>query len=67
MKLLLALAAGVAGYCYKVGCDAKARKVTLKEEVRRWEDEGGNVPSVATPSPAPTPKSSFPAAEGPVH
>ena len=67
MKLLLALAAGVAGYCYKVGCDAKAHKLSLKDEVRRWEDEGGNVPTVATPSPAPTPKSSIPAAEGPVH
>lgn len=66
MKLLLALAAGAAGYCYKVGCDAKARKGTLKEEVTRWEGEGGNVPAVATPSPAPTPKSSDPA-DGPVH
>lgn len=66
MKLLLALAAGFAGYCYKVGCDAKSRKGTLKEEVTRWEGEGGNVPSVATPSPAPTPQSSYPAAEGPI-
>lgn len=66
MKMLLALAAGFAGYCYKVGCDAKARKGTLKQEVTRWEGEGGNVPAVATPSPAPTPQSSSPAAEGPI-
>lgn len=66
MKLLLALAAGVLGYCYKCGVDARSRKGTLKEEMTRWEGEGGNVPSVATPSPAPTPKSSYPAAEGTV-
>jgi hypothetical protein len=64
MKLLLALAAGFLGYCYKCGTDAKSRKGSLKEEVTRWEGEGGNVPSVATPSPAPTPQSSYPAAEG---
>lgn len=53
MKLLLALAAGVLGYFYKCGLDARKRKGTLKEEVTRWEGEGGNVPAVATPSPAP--------------
>jgi hypothetical protein len=63
MKLLLALAAGIAGYCYKVGVDAKSRKGTVKEDLTRWEGEGGNVPAVATPSPAPTPQSSYPAAE----
>lgn len=56
MKLLLALAAGVLGYCYKCGLDARKRKGTLKEEVTRWEGEGGNVPTVATPSPAPVPQ-----------
>lgn len=66
MKLLLALAAGALGYCYKLGADKRTRKATLKEEVTRWEGEGGNVPSVATPSPAPTPQSSYPAAEGAV-
>ncbi|HYC35463.1 MAG TPA: hypothetical protein VEC19_03505 [Usitatibacter sp.] len=51
MKLLIALAAGVLGYCYKRGLEARARKGSLKEEVTRWEGEGGNVPSVAAPSP----------------
>ncbi len=27
---------------------------------KRWEGEGGNVPAVATPSPAPQPRSSYP-------
>ena len=53
MKLLLALAAGLLGYCYKCGIDARNKKGALKEEVTRWEGEGGNVPTVATPSPAP--------------
>ena len=61
MKLLLALAAGMLGYCYKCGLDARARRGTIKEEVHRWEGEGGNVPAVATPSPAPVPATSMPA------
>ena len=66
MKLLLALAAGALGYCYKCGLDARKRKDTLKEEVTRWEGEGGNVPTVATPSPAPAPVSpaGFPSGDG---
>ena len=32
----------------------------LKSEVGKWEDEGGNVPQVPTPSPAPTPEKSVP-------
>ena len=27
--------------------------LTLKSEIRKWEDEGGNVPDVPTVSPAP--------------
>jgi hypothetical protein len=50
MKLLLALAAGLAGYCYYLGLQ-KRRHALPREEVSRWESEGGNVPSVATPSP----------------
>jgi hypothetical protein len=38
-------------------------KREVKEDLGRWEGEGGNVPTVATPSPAPTPKSSFPAGD----
>lgn len=64
MKLLLALAAGTLGYFYKCGLDARRRKGTLKEEVTRWEGEGGNVPSVATPSPAPGSQAGFPSGDG---
>ena len=60
MKLLLALAAGLLGYCYKCGLDEQRRRLTHKDDVNRWEGEGGNVPAVATPSPAPVPASSYP-------
>ncbi len=63
MRLLLAIAAGVLGYCYYIGQNARARKGAIKEDLHRWESEGGNVPAVATPSPAPTPASSYPAGE----
>jgi hypothetical protein len=53
MRLLLALAAGIAGYCYYRGTEAR-RLAKPHEELTRWEGEGGNVPSVATPSPVPT-------------
>lgn len=49
MRLLLALAAGVLGYCYYRGLEATARGPAKREELHRWEGEGGNVPSVATP------------------
>ena len=61
MKLLLALAAGVLGYCYKVGRDARNKRANLKEDVTRWEGEGGNVPAVATPAPVSAPQGSYPA------
>ena len=63
MKALLALAAGALGYCYYRGCDAKSTKVAVKEDVTRWEGEGGNVPAVATPSPAPVPQSALPSGD----
>ena len=34
----------------------------LRSEVGKWEGEGGNVPQVPTPSPAPVPESSVPSA-----
>jgi len=67
MKMLFALVAGSLGYCYYLGRATKARKVAIKEDLTRWEGEGGNVPAVATPSPAPQPQSSFPAAENVRH
>jgi hypothetical protein len=60
MKLLLALAAGTLGYCYYRGSDVKALKGQRKEDLTRWEGEGGNVPAVATPSPVVKPASSRP-------
>ena len=66
MKMLLALAAGALGYCYYRGCDVKPKKVGVKEELTRWEGEGGNVPAVATPSPAPIPQTSLPASSEPL-
>ena len=50
MRWLLAIAAGVAGYCYYRGLE-KRGKAKPREELQRWEGEGGNVPSVATPLP----------------
>ena len=64
MKMLLALAAGALGYCYYRGCEVNSSRNTraaVKDDVTRWEGEGGNVPAVATPSPAPQPASSVPA------
>lgn len=49
MKWLLAIAAGVAGYFYFRGLDARRTK-RPREELNRWEGEGGNV-SVTTPMP----------------
>lgn len=61
-KLIVALAslAGFVGYCFYRGECAKAVKKEVKEDLGRWEGEGGNVPTVATPSPAPLPVSSYP-------
>jgi hypothetical protein len=58
---LLAVAglAAFVTYCFNRGKGAQARKREIKEDLRRWEGEGGNVPAVATPSPAPVPQSSF--------
>jgi len=57
----VAALAGILTYCYR---QAKAHKSAargqVKEDLRRWEGEGGNVPAVATPSPAPVPQSSYP-------
>jgi hypothetical protein len=66
-KQLLSVAglAAFVGYCFQRGqcaTTAKTAKTQVKEDLHRWEGEGGNVPAVATPSPAPTPRSSFPAA-----
>ena len=61
-KMLLSVAglAAFVSYCFYRGECARATKAEVKEDIRRWEDEGGNVPQVATPSPAPVPQSSYP-------
>lgn len=61
-KLLLSVAglAAFVSYCFYRGQCAKVAKTEVKEGLRRWEDEGGNVPAVATPSPAPASHSSYP-------
>jgi len=61
-RMLLSIAglAAFVTYCFQRGHSAHATKAEVKHDIRRWEDEGGNVPQVATPSPAPVPKSSFP-------
>ena len=63
-RMLLSVAglAAFMSYCLYRGQSARAAKTEVKEDLRRWEGEGGNVPAVATPSPAPTPQSSYPAA-----
>ena len=60
MKLLLSLAAAFLGYCYYRGLNARIHKGAVKEDLNRWEGEGGNVPAVATPSPNPMPRTSYP-------
>jgi hypothetical protein len=54
-RALLALltAAGFLAFCFQRGRSAQAAKSGVKEALRRWEGEGGNVPAVATPSPQP--------------
>jgi hypothetical protein len=47
-----ALAAFVA-YCFRRNDELHAAKRVAREEIGRWESEGGNVPAVATASPAP--------------
>ena len=44
-------------YCFYRAGQARAARTEVKEDLRRWEGEGGNDPLVATPSPAPVPQS----------
>ena len=47
-----ALAAFVT-YCFRRNEELLASRRVAREDIGRWESEGGNVPAVATPSPAP--------------
>jgi hypothetical protein len=60
--LLLAVAGGAAGlgYCYYRGTCSRSAKTEVKEDLKRWEGEGGNVPAVETPTPQVQPQSSHP-------
>ena len=63
MSSVLRLAAIAGGFALGAYCAARyigqtgahSRRKSVKEQVANWENEGGNVPSVATPSPAPKP------------
>lgn len=61
-RMLLSVAGLTAfvSYCFHRGRTAQATKAQVKHDIRRWEDEGGNVPQVATPSPAPVAQSAYP-------
>lgn len=61
-KVLFGIAglAAFVGYCLYRGQAARVTKTEIKQDLGRWEGEGGNVPAVATPSPVPTPQSSYP-------
>jgi len=65
MRALLGIAglAAFVGYCFYKSQDAQVVKAQVKDDLRRWEGEGGNVPAVATPSPVVSPQSSYPAPE----
>ena len=60
--ILLALAGGAAGlgYCFYRGTHAHSTKHEVKEDLKRWEGEGGNVPAVPTPTPQVVPQASHP-------
>ena len=40
-------------WCFRRNDELRAARSQSREELGRWEAEGGNVPAVATPSPAP--------------
>jgi len=62
MRALVGIAglAAFLGYCFYRSQGARQAKGEVKEDLRRWEGEGGNDPAVATPSPVVTPQSSYP-------
>ena len=40
-------------WCFRRNDELRAARSQAREELGRWEAEGGNVPAVATPSPVP--------------
>lgn len=51
MRLILVLAAAAAGYFYFRGKDARARRVGVREDLSRWEGEGGSPAGAAAQLP----------------
>ena len=67
LPLAIAGAVGGIGYCFYRGSCARHAKREIKEDLTRWEAEGGNVPEVETPTPQAKPQSSHPGAAGEIH
>jgi len=67
LPLALVGAVGSLGYCYWRGACARHTKREIKEDITRWEAEGGNVPEVDTPTPQAKPQSSYPSGAGEIH
>jgi hypothetical protein len=61
-KILISVAglAAFVSYCFYRGHCAKTTRAEVKQDLHRWEDEGGNVPHVATPSPVSKPHGNYP-------
>lgn len=59
MRLIIALAAGALGYFYYCGRNAHARQGAFRQDIARWEGEGGNPAAGARP-PADPGESPFP-------
>lgn len=55
MLVSVAALAAFVTYCFQRERSAQSARTAVKEDLRRWEGEGGNVPQVATPSPLPPP------------
>ena len=55
MLVSVAALAAFVTYCWHRGSEVRSARAGVKEDLHRWEGEGGNVPQVATPSPAPVP------------
>ena len=47
-------------WCFRRNEQTRVAGRQSREEIGRWEAEGGNVPAVATPSPAPPPPTYLP-------
>jgi len=67
LPLAIVGAVGGLGYCYWRGACARHVKREIKEDLTRWEAEGGNVPEVDTPTPQARPQSSYHSGADEIH